>query len=73
MPLSELKWIDPFSPGVSAAIVRVDRKHAATIYRLLDGTYSIYTNNYFGAVQHIDALTAQAILFELTGGGNDAA
>jgi len=76
MKLDDLKWIE-YAPRLFGADFMAGEKKGC-IYRYdWDGPFDIYEGVYIGGGagtriwRHLDALTAQCILIDLTAGGND--
>lgn len=76
MRLDELKWIPggAITGEITKEWARIKRRgrFQALIFKRPGGSYSIWFNDGYYS-DNLDALTAQALLFELTREGNDAA
>jgi hypothetical protein len=67
MRLDELKWLYPASEAHNQAIL----PNGVVVWRQRDWTYNVYDVNCV-LYERLDPITAQAVLYHLTHGGNDA-
>lgn len=70
MLLSDLEWVPGYDPIAIRRWCYIGSGRHLAIFEMGDGTYVITKG--MEEIKDLDALTAQAVLFEITREGNDA-